>query len=85
MNLFLIERYLKKIKKEDINHYATSQNINLTEKELDIIYTYFQTNYKTFLYSKELRPKLLTELKSKLSLSLSYKIDELYNRYKNKI
>lgn len=85
MNLFFIERYLKKIKKEDIYHYATSQNINLTEKELNIIYPYFQTNYKTFLYNKNTRTKLLTELKSKLSPSLSHIIDELYDKYKDKI
>ena len=67
MNLFFIERYLKKIKKEDIYHYATSQKINLTEKELNIIYPYFQTNYKTFLYSNNHSYK-----KPNLSLNLVY-------------
>jgi len=85
MNLFFIERYIQKIKKQDIYNYAYSQNIFLTSNELDIIYTYLKTYYKTFLRNKETRPKLLEELKSQVSLTTKNKLDELYNQYKDKI
>lgn len=85
MNLFIIERYIQKIKKEDIYNYAYSQGINLTSNELDILYNYLKTHYKTYLYNKDIRPKLLTELKSKVSPNVAYKLDELYYQYKDKI
>ena len=85
MNLFLIERYIKKIKKEDLYNYALSQEINLTENELDILYTYLKTQYKPFLTNPQLQPQLLSEIKSKVTPKTATKIDELYNLYKNKL
>lgn len=85
MNLFFIERYIKKIQKEDIYKYALSQGITLTNKELDILYTYLKMNYKSFLTTPELRPQLLSEIKSQVTPLTATKIDELYNQYKYKI
>lgn len=85
MNLFFIERYIQKIKKEDIYNYAISQGVILKPNELEIIYNYLKTNYKTFINNKESRVYLLTELKSKVSQTVSNKLDELYQMYKNKI
>ena len=85
MNLFFIEKYIQKIKKEDIFNYANNQGINLTKTELDTLYNYLKSNYKTFLYNKETRPKLLTKLKSQVTSITAQKIDELYYQYKDKI
>lgn len=85
MNLFLIEMYIKKIKKEDIYNYALSQQINLAKNELDTLYTYLKTKYKIFLTNPCLRPKLLDEIKSQVSPKTASKLDELYELYKNKI
>lgn len=85
MNIFIIERYIQKIKKEDIYKFATTKNITLTTNELDTIYNYLKTYYKTFLRDYNSHTKILIELKSKLSLPVANKIDELYNQYKDKI
>lgn len=85
MNLFLIERYIQKIKKEDIYNFAKSQAITLTSNELDTIYNYLKTYYKIFLRNKDTRLNLLEELKSKVSLPVSNKLNELYYLYKDKI
>lgn len=85
MNLFFIERYIQRIKKEDIYNYAKQQKINLSNTELETIYNYLKTNYKTYLYNKEKRPQLLAEIKSKVSFELADKLDELYYQYKDKI
>ena len=85
MNLFLIERYIEKIKKEDIYNYSSKEGIILNNKELDTIYTYLKTYYKTFLRNKDTRLNILNELKSKLSIKVSKKLDELYYLYKDKI
>ena len=85
MNLFFIERYIEKIKKEDIYNYAIKEGITLNNQELDILYTYLKTYYKTFLRKKDTRLNILNELKSKVSIKVSKKIDELYYLYKDKI
>lgn len=85
MNLFFIEKYIQKIKKEDIFNYANNQGINLTKTELDTLYNYLKFNYKIFLYNKETRPNLLTKLKSQVTSITAKKIDELYYQYKDKI
>ena len=85
MNLFFIEKYIKKLKKKDIYNYATTQGINLTEQELDIIYMYIKTKYKLFLTNKQMQPQLLSEIKKKLTPNTANKVDELYEIYINKI
>jgi len=85
MNLYFIERYIQKLKKEDIYKYATNQGINIKPNDLDTIYSYLLTNYKVFLTNKDTRPKIIAELKKQVSLPIATKIDELYNQYKDKI
>lgn len=85
MNLFFIERYIDRIQKEDIYNYASKEGIKLTNHELDTLYTYLKTYYKTFLRNKDTRFNLLEELKSKVSIKVSNKLDELYYLYKDKI
>lgn len=85
MNIFFIERYIQKIKKDDIYNFAYTEGINLTLEELDTLYTYLKTYYKPFLRQPDTRINLLEELKSKVSLKVSNKLDELYNTYKDKI
>ena len=85
MNLFFIERYIDKIKKEDIYNYAIKEGITLNNQELDTLYTYLKTYYKTFLRNKDTRLNILNKLKSKVSIKVSKKLDELYYLYKDKI
>lgn len=85
MNLFFIERYIQKIKKEDIYNYALSQGIILKNQELDTLYTYLKSNYKAFLHNKESRLNLLEEIKTKVPSNIAYKLEELYYQYKDRI
>lgn len=85
MNLIFIEKIIQKINKEDIYNYSLNEGITLSNEELNTIYTYLKNYYKEFLYNKNIREKLLNELKSHLSLKVAKKIDELYLQYKDKI
>ena len=85
MNLIFIEKIIQKINKEDIYNYSLNEGITLNNEELNTIYTYLKNYYKEFLYNKNIREKLLNELKSHLSLKVAKKIDELYLQYKDKI
>lgn len=83
MNFYLIEEYVNRMRKEDVNKFALKQGIILNEEELDTIFSYIKNNYKTILYGN---PKeILLEIKEKVS-SLTYnKIENLYMKFKDKI
>ena len=85
MNLFLIERYIQKLTQQDIVNYALSQGISLTKNEADTLYSSIKTKYKIFLTNPNLQPEILSELKSQVTPTTASKLEELYNRYKNKL
>ena len=83
MNFYLIEEYVNRMKKEDVNKFALKQGIILDDKELDIIFTYIKDNYKTIIYGN---PKdILLEIKEKVSDITYNKIENLYIKFKDKI
>lgn len=45
----LIERYVNKLTSTDINNFAISNNINLSDEELDFTYNFVKRNYKSVL------------------------------------
>jgi len=83
MNIYLISEYIKRLKKEDIIKFSTSQGIILDNQELDTIYTYIKKYYKTFIYGNP-RP-ILDELKTKVKPLTYNKIENLYGQFKDKI
>ena len=83
MNIYLITEYVNRMTKEDINKYALKQGIILDNEELDLIYTYIKSNYKTILFGN---PKdILEEIKSKVKPLTYSKIENLYMKFKDKI
>ena len=83
MNFYLIEEYVNRMRKDDINKFALKQGIILNDDELDIIYEYIKNNYKTILYGN---PKeILLEIKEKVSSVTYNKIENLYVKFKDKI
>ena len=83
MNFYLIEEYVNRMKKEDINNFALKQGIILDDNELNIIYNYIKDNYKTILYGN---PKeILLEIKEKVKPLTYSKIENLYMKFKDKI
>lgn len=67
MHRLLIEKYIKQISKQDIKEFANKNNIQLSEKDQDILYHYLKNNWQDLLYGnsrsvfKELEEKLGTE------------------------
>ena len=82
MNIFLIERYINKLTKNDIYNYSIKEGIELTNQEINIIYYYIKNYYKQFLNGHN--EEIINELKEKVTTKTSNKIDELYNLYKSK-
>ena len=83
MNIYLIEEYVNRLKKEDISSFSLKQGIILDNDELDLLYTYIKSNYKTIIYGN---PKdILLEIKSKVKPLTYNKIENLYIKFKDKI
>lgn len=83
MNRFIIKKYINKLTKQDIINYTYKQNIELSTKEIDIIYYYIKNKYNEFLNGNE--QNILKELKQKVSPKTYQILEEYYNTYKNKI
>ena len=83
MNFYLIEEYVNRMQKEDINKFALKQGIILNDEELNTIFTYIKNNYKTIIYGN---PKnILLDIKEKVSDLTYNKIENLYIKFKDKI
>ena len=50
MNIYLIEEYVNRLTRNDIERFALKQGIVLDNDELNIVYTYIKKNYKTIIY-----------------------------------
>lgn len=83
MNIYLIQEYVNRLKKDDITSFALKQGIILDNEEIDIVYNYIKNNYKTIIYGN---PKeILQEIKNKVKPLTYNKIENLYIRFKDKI
>lgn len=83
MKDFLIREYVNRLTLADINQFALTQGVSLTEEEQNIIYTYIKKYYYTFIYGN---PRTyLDELKSKVSPFTYSKIETLYSQFKERI
>lgn len=83
MNYFIIEKYIKKLTKQDIINYLNTQNITIPQKEINIIYDYIKNKYKDYI--KGNKEQLLKEIKTKVSPTTYQIIENYHNQYKNKI
>lgn len=45
----IIERYMAKITKDDVNNFAKSKNCNLSNEELDFTYTFIKKNWQDII------------------------------------
>ncbi|MDD4188160.1 MAG: hypothetical protein PHX04_05350 [Bacilli bacterium] len=45
----IIESYIKKLTKEEVNNFALNNNINLTSNELDFTYNFIKNNYQDII------------------------------------
>lgn len=78
----MIIKYINNLKKEDIIEFSKSENINLNDKEIDIIYNTIKKDYKILLYGNS--DDIFNNLKDKINNDSYNKIKKLYEFYKNK-
>lgn len=78
----LIERYINKMNIEDINNFAKSKNINLSNEELSFTYNFIKKNYQDMLKNPQVFS--LDRYKNNYSIENYNKINKVYEEYKNK-
>ena len=78
--LNLVEPYINKLTKQDINTFALNNNIRLNNNELDFIYNFIKSRYKEVLSNPN--NFSLTKYKNNFSNENFIKINGLINRYK---
>ncbi len=79
MNLNLIKVYINKIKKEDINTFLKDNNINLTDDELNYLYS-IKNKYELIINEDQI---LLNEISNNISKDNYNKLLELFYKYKS--
>ena len=74
-----IERYINNMTKDDVNKFALSKNIELSENELTLTYEFIKKNYKNMLGN----PKLfdIERYKNNYSKENFSKITKVYQEY----
>ena len=81
MHRLRIENYVKQIKKSDIYNFALINNIDLSEKDIDILYYYLKKNWEELLYGNK---NILNDLKQEIDEKKFLKIKSLFEIYYNK-
>ena len=79
---YLIKEYIKKMTIDDIKNFAIKKNINISDSDSLILYTYAKNHYEDFLNGKD--DILIKELKEKLSPNTFKEAYKLYLEYKIK-
>lgn len=77
----MIKNYTKNMTKKDIIKFSKSQNTNLSQTEVDIIYDQLKNNIDNILEDADLE---LLKIKDKLKPTTYLKIQELIKFYKEK-
>ena len=78
----IIERYISKLDKNDINNFAIKNNINLNDNELDFTYNFIKKNYKEVLSNPDLLN--LDKYKDNYSEDNFIRIKKLFREYMQK-
>ena len=78
----LIENYVNKMNISDVNNFALSNNINLNNTELDIVYNTIKKNWYTLIYGDY--TSIFNNIKDKFDTDTYKKIEELFFYFKNK-
>ena len=82
VNIFLLEQYINRLRKEDINNFSLKEGVVLEDYELDIIYNHIKKDYKTVIFGNA--RSVLDEIKKKVKPLTYNKIENLYERFKNR-
>ncbi|MBQ4584126.1 MAG: hypothetical protein IJA94_04495 [Bacilli bacterium] len=78
----LIEKYMNKMTVNDVNNFAISKGVNLSNEELQFTYEFIKKNYKTILGNPSLLN--LNLYKNKFSPDNFEKVKKILNEYYTK-
>ena len=78
----IMERYINKLTKDDINNFAIKNNVNFNEHELDFTFNFIKKNYKEVLSNPDLLN--LDKYKDNYSNENFIKIKKLFIEYLQK-
>ena len=78
----LIKRYMQNLSIEEVNNFALSKDIHLTEEELKFTYDFVKKNYEKVLGNPALLD--MNRYKNKFSEENFIKINKLFNEYSTK-
>lgn len=79
----IISNYVERLTKEDIIKFANMNNLNVTENEINFVYTFIKSNYKTVLSNPN--SFNLALYKDKFSDDNYLFLDNLINKYRKMI
>lgn len=82
MNRLIVYEYINRLKYEDLISFCNYKGINVSKKDLDIVYNYIKTDYKRFFNNPM---KVLEEVKCKVDENTFKEIMILYDKYKGMI
>ena len=82
MNRLFIYEYINRLRYEDVVNFCNYKNIDVSDSELQVIYSYIKNEYKRFFNNPMV---VLNEIRDKVSDNTFKEIMVLYDKYKNKI
>ena len=78
----LIENYVNRLTKDDVNAFGIQNGIELSDNELNIVYNHVKQNWKTIVYGN---PKpILEDIRQNTSDITYQKIENLYTKFYEK-
>ena len=78
----IIERYMSMLKKEDVFNFAVSNNIFLSNKELDFTYEFIKKNWQDIVKNPNLFE--IERYKNRFSEENFKKVKQLFKEYHQK-
>lgn len=75
----IVERYISKMTKEDVQNFALSKNVNLSDSELEFTYSFIKKNYQDMLKNPQLFD--LKRYENHYSKENFSKITKVYQEY----
>ena len=78
----LINEYVNRMSIEDVNKFAIKNGIELKNEELNLIYNYIKTDWRTIVFGNP--RNILDDLKNQLDSKAYAKIEALYMFFKDR-
>ena len=78
----IIQNYVNNLSIEDIHYFALQNNIQLTNKEMHIIYKLIKNEWKTIIFGNP--EPIFNQLKLSFDNNKYQQLYQLYQTYKNK-